>query len=257
MRGFAAVLAVSIVLLGAGWAQASLPMVTVHPGEYVTLSAGSSHQYVMNGETGGEFKMTVYGSDKTTKIGEFYTFCADPTTFMNYGTLYSVEGVSASNALGYELSDYGKWIYYQYAKNDNGTVVPSYIPGHLSPGFTDEVAGAIQEGIWKELAKTVNGTVSGDWPTGWDHVAYDTVSFAEGWANNYANGDNADFRRDKGAISIGQLTLNSGNVQNQMVFTMVSGGGPTVAPEPSTIIVWSLLGVAGWLGMMVRRRWAA
>jgi len=253
MRRVVAVLAFSIVLLGAGWAQASLTTVKVQPGEYVELAAGS-HQYAMYGETGGEFEMTVYGGDKTTKIGSFYTFCADPTTFMNYNTLYYVKDVSDSDALGYEISDYGKWIYYEYAKNDNGAVVSSYIPGHLSPGFTNEVAGAIQEGIWQELTKTVNGVVSVDWPTGWDHAAYNTVSFAENWANNYASGDNADFQRDKGAIMIGELTLNLADVQNQMVFTMVSPAGEGAVPEPSTMIVWSLLGVASWLGTMVWRR---
>ena len=105
----------------------------------------------MNGETGGEFKMTVYDSSKKP-IGSLNTLLSpDPTTYMNYDTLYSVKAVTDSNALGFCLTDYGKWIYYEYAKNDNGAVVASYIPGHTTTAsdplvangaiFTDNVAG--------------------------------------------------------------------------------------------------------------------
>ena len=265
MRRFAAVLAVSIVLFAASWARAAISTVTVAPGDYVVLSAGD-HQYAMNGETGGEFKMTVY-NDAKQKIGSFYTFCSDPTTFMSYGTLYHVNAVTDSNALGYHISDYGKWIYYEYAKNDNGDVIASYVPGHTTTVsspivaggavFTDEVAGAIQECIWQELTKTVNGVAVVDWPSGWTHDAYNAVSAAENWATDFATGNNADFQSDKGEIGIAQLTLNLGNVQNQLVFTMIAGSNSSATPEPSTFIIWSLLGglavAVGWW----RRRHAA
>jgi hypothetical protein len=257
MRRFPAVLAVLAILMAATSTQASLSTVSVQSGYYVELSAGS-HQRVMNGETGGEFKMTVYNAAQQ-QIGSFYTFCADPTTYMNYGTRYYVKAVADSNALGYHLSDYGKWIYYEYAKNDNGAVVASYVPGHtttvsnpLVAGgavFTDQVAGAIQEGIWQELTKTVNGALVHDWPSGWNHDDYNAVAAAENWEANFASGNNADFQSQKGGIEIAQLTLNLGNVQNQMVFTMVSGADD-VAPEPSTFVIWSLLGgvaiTVGW-----------
>lgn len=64
MRRFAGVLAVSIVLLGAGWAQASLTNIRVCAGDYVEMSFGSQY-YVENSETGGEFGMTVFDKDRT------------------------------------------------------------------------------------------------------------------------------------------------------------------------------------------------
>jgi len=250
MRQFAAVLAVSIVLLGVGLTHASITTIRVQAGDSVKMSPGS-HQYAMHGETGGEFGMTVWDSAGTLK-GTFYTFCADPTTFINYNTRYVVHAVADSNALGYQLSNYGKWIYYQFAKNDSGPVTASYIPGHTTTTsdpnvaegaiFTDLVAGAIQEGLWQELTK--NNVV--DWPAGWTHAAYDKVSADQNWLSNYQNGANDDFLLDMGAVNIGQLQLNQVGVQNQMVLTFV-GGAPnevTPVPEPATVIVWSVLGLA-------------
>ena len=111
MRRFAAVLAVSIAVFGTSWAQASLTTVRVQAGDYVEMSAGS-RQYVMNGETGGEFGMTVYDGAMNL-LGTFYTFCADPTTFMYYNQLYKVDAVvmqtnwatnSATTASGFTTS---------------------------------------------------------------------------------------------------------------------------------------------------------
>ena len=74
-----------------------------------------------------------------------------------------------------------------------------------------------------------------------DHDAYNQVSAAENWVSNFNSGNNADFQDEKGDIKIAQLTLGLGNVQNQMVFTIVSGSSG-VTPEPSTFVIWSLLG---------------
>lgn len=196
---------------------------------------------------------------------------------MDIGVLYKVNKVTDSNYLGYNLSPYGKWIYYEYAKNDNGTALPSYIPGHTTTTsnpngvaiaggdtFSAQVAGAIQEGIWSQL--TDNGVV--DWPaTGWGSPtdptnAYNTVSAAESWSSHFQSNDDPTFATYENAIGIAQLQLTADGVtqdeQNQMVMTCVmnQGGGPPI-PEPATIVVWSLLGAAGWLGMRVWRRRAA
>jgi hypothetical protein len=260
MRRLPAVVAISIVLWGGVRAQASLTTVTVEPGDYVQMSLGS-HYYVISGETGGEFAMTVLDSSGKLK-GTFYTFCADPTTSMELGVLYRVNTVANSNALGYTLSDYGKWIYYEYAKNDSLPTTASFIPGHQSPDFTTLVAGAIQEGIWQELTKKDEyGNVVVDWPVvGWNHDAYNTVAGQQGWVSHYTNNDDTTFAGHKSAIGIAQLQVTGVNapnqdVQNQMVLTVVTGVGPGVAtPEPAAIIVWSLLGAVGWLGVRVWRR---
>ena len=243
------VLTVSIVLLGAGRANASMTTIQVQQGDYVTMSLGSQY-YVMNGETGGEFGMTVYtDSSMQNCLGTFYTFCADPSTMMDLGVLYKVNAVADANYLGYQLSDYGKWIYYEYAQNDNGTLTTSYIPGHISPDFTSTVAGAIQEGIWSQL--TLNGNGVG-LPSGWDDSAYNAVAGTDGvnWLADYNN----SLSPDLSSVGIAQLQLAGVNVQNQMVLTVLGTQGNTAVPEPATIIVWSLLGAASWLGMGVWRQ---
>ena len=62
---------------------------------------------------------------------------------MNYNQHYKVNAVADANELGYQLSDYGKWIYYEYAKNDSGPVTTSYIPGHIRPTSPAVAGGAI------------------------------------------------------------------------------------------------------------------
>jgi hypothetical protein len=252
MRHLTTGLAVAIVAFTTGAAQASLTTIKVNPGDYVKMSFGSQY-YVMNGETGGEFGMTVYDGNMNLK-GTFYTFCADPTVLMNIGVLYRVNELANSNELGYTISDYGKWIYYEYAKNDSLPLVSSYIPGHQSSDFTSLVAGAIQEGIWGQLTK--NGSV--DWPTGWGSIddpsnAYNQVSTAGNWFSHFTNNDDSSFATYKNAIKVAQLKLGNDNVQNQMVLTFINGSGPPV-PEPATMVVWLLLGAASWLGMKICRR---
>ena len=45
---------------------------------------------------------------------------------------------------------------------------------------------------------------------------------------------------------------------NDVLYETISVSNPNIAiPEPATMIVWSLLGIAGWLGLMVARRRAA
>ena len=263
MKRFTAVLAVSIVLLAAGLAQAAITQIRVLEGDYVKMSLGT--YYTQNGETGGEFGMEVWDSVMTLK-GTFFTFCADPTTLMSTGITYEVAAVSESNHLGYTLSDYGKWIYYQYALNDyddgNG-VLDSFIPGHISsPDFTTAIAGAIQEGIWLNLTIsgdnnfTTDTPADGQYPSGWNRNAYSAV--CGDWVAAYQSGTTSGFETYKDKIGIAQLTLGdgTGNFQNQMVFTVAGNGNTTpIVPEPATMLVWALLGISAVLiGWMRRRR---
>jgi hypothetical protein len=239
-----AALAVSVVLLGASRTYAS---VTVSRGDYVSMSLDNCNYYVMQDETGGEFAMSVYGLNGIIQ-GTVYTFCADPNTLMYLNQTYCVNKVTGANWLGYKLSDYGKWIYYAFSQD-----VSSPVPGHTALARLDSIyAGAIQEGIWSQL--TLDGqTVA--LPTGWDYSAYNTVAGNNGqdWYAAYllwmANPDNAGLLD---SVEIAQLQYCGQDVQNQMVLSVdVAPNSTEAAPEPSTIIIWSVL---GWLGISVGRR---
>ena len=201
---------------------------------------------------------------------------------MNTGTLYQVNAISNANDLGRQLSDYGKWIYYEYALNEQGPITASSIPGHVS-GITTPVMGAIQEGIWLNLNTTngniftasASGTTSastnliaasaaagGLYASGWDANAY--LAYATAWEAAYladttpsSSTYNSDhFETAKQNVEIAQLVLSSsdGSIpeQNQMVWTITVGS--TLTPEPATAIVWALLGAASCLGVRVWRR---
>ena len=97
-----------------------------------------------------------------------------------------------------------------------------------------------------------------EWPAGWDHAAYNTVSAAENWVSNYNNDESnpsSDFQASKDLIGIAQLQLDGVNVQNQLVLAAVVGGpAAQTIPEPASILVWSLIACGGWLGMRIWRR---
>ncbi len=247
-----AALAVSIVPLGAGWAQAAI---YVLPGDTVSISLGT--YYTQNGETGGEFAMMVSGNSAPLANGMFYTFCADPTEFINTGTNYTVAKVANANDLGYSLSNFGKWIYYEFSQGGYGSGA-GLIPGHLT--LTADLAGAIQEGIWSQLT---NGSQTALQISGWTTPDNYKNTIWPAWQNEYdawvtSVGGSANADADLKDVGIAQLQLvqqgsANQNVQNQMVLSL--NVTPTsLVPEPAAIVIWSLLGAGSWLGIKVWRR---
>ncbi len=173
---------------------------------------------------------------------------------MNYSAVYKVGAVTDTNWLGYQLSDFGKWIYYEYAEGSS-----QYILGHGSP-LTSDVAGAIQEGIWQQLTKTTSsGTTTAYAASGW--IASSAITnLISAWSADYdsektagSSSDWQNFLDCEDAIGIAHLQLNGADVQNQMVLTLMATPYTQTVPEPATMIVWSLLGTASWLGMRVWR----
>jgi hypothetical protein len=252
MRRFAGVLAVVLVLSGTGLAHAA-----VHVGDWLVLSTGNGS--VRYG-SGGEFQVNVYQSDTwqtatggydngthgSKLLGSFYTFCASQSLYFLPGYAYQVTSLDEVPSFETTL---GGWLFSQYWTNPSATLpsdLNGYVPGHqaLSNNTTiggmasTSVAGAIQDEIWKSL--------------GFDYEFESLHTTAEttfGWDPN-------------GTYSVGLIDKIMLNCPQNNYGTGYPGGQPQlyipptgiVIPEPASMVVWSLLGVGGWLGMRVYRR---
>ncbi len=283
--------AVTILLYGVSGAHAAITNVRVSAGDTVTMGWGTEW-YGFNisgvGEvSGGDFTMTVTPTNNQpnplSTYGTFFTFCADPTQDMNIGVPYYVKtvtsGANTQNELGFQLDDFGKWLYYQWASNT------SIVPGEGNSSFTSTEAGAIQELIWSHMLNT-NPATSGQYPTAWSLISANVTtppafneadttlpgnpppSWLTAWSADYSAAtaylgpNTANYPWETAGIGIAELALNSsdpGDQQNQLIFTVAVSGGtfvPAGVPEPATFIIWSLLGglciAMGW-----RRRRAA
>jgi hypothetical protein len=263
MRRFAAVLAVTIVLLGSGLAYAS---VQVQVGDWLVLSTGNGA--VPYGD-GGEFEINVYkpdtfshdtggydnggyygnyhGAYSSQLLGSFYTFCASQSLYFVPGYAYQVTSLTEASSLETSL---GGWLFAKYWLNHNPNLPGSlegYVPGHDAllqnasiGGMTNtSIAGAIQDEIWKSLGF--------NYQFGNLHATAETTF---GWAlpEGYSAGT-----IDKLMLYAPQNNYGCGYPGGQPQLYIPSSG-TNIIPEPATMVVWLLLAAASWLGMKVCRR---
>ena len=259
MRRFAAVLAVSIVLVGAALAHAAV----VVSDDWVVLS--TSNGAVQYGD-GGEFQVNVYGpgsfSDATgspigspTVIGSFYTFCGDTAHVFVPGKAYKVTSVAPITS---GMTPLGQSLYYQYWNNDNPDVpgtLAGYVPGHNALASHSsiggipslQVAGALQAEIWTSLGQTPPAAYP--WAT-----LMSAAESAFDWAGHPVTLP-VDYEIDGMALSGPNNNYGYGDPgQTQLYAPPTISGSSSQVPEPATMIVWALLGVSCWLGTSLRRR---
>ena len=272
MRRFAAVLAVSIVLLGTSWIQAA---VQVAPGDWVVLSTGNGA--VSYGD-GGEFEVNVYapgtfntggvpsghpdggydnggyyghytGNYSSQLLGSFYTFCCSTELYFVPGDAYLVGGLNPAPF----KTPLGGWLFGQYWANNP---IPSgglngYVPGHdalagnssIGGMQSTSVAGAIQDEIWNSLGFGYHFGLAQQAESifGWDPSAnasypaasIDALTLIDPTGDNY--GYNPPYP----------------GVQPQLYVPSIGNGG---TPEPATLILWAMFGATSWLGMRLWRR---
>jgi hypothetical protein len=175
---------------------------------------------------GGEFGV-VNALAPTTEL--FRTFCVEETEFLNFGPLFNVVGITNDAVKGSEtvsdpISSETKYLFWQFA---NGSL-SNYDYMSSTPEHNLD-ADALQNAIWSLEGETASINIQ----TGlWRTEAINAVAAGPGiWDAN---------------VKVLNLTWSSDGSLAQDVLVTV--------PEPATIIIWSLLGAGGWLGMSVSRR---
>jgi hypothetical protein len=250
---FVLVVGLAVALGGEQAARAS-----VMTGDWVVLSTGNGA--VQYGD-GGEFRVDVYDQDAFDSNGthvsghnsfySFYTFCCGVSDVFVPGNAYQITAVaSAPSNLNNTV---GGWLFRRYWSNPSEVVPESltgYVPGHnalaanqtIAGNSNTSVAGAIQATIWQSLGQTppagynfVGLAQWADTTFGWSSLWQPVSGIAQiqlwGPNNNYGYGE-----------------------PGQPQLYMPGVGQAAAAPEPASLLVWSLLAGAAWLGMRRGRR---
>lgn len=217
---------------------------SVEQNDLVTLTRPSS----LHGTSGGEFLATVTDNDSNPNDGNeaFNTFCVEINEHISLGGTYRVASVGQTTvATGSTLGSFAAWLYTNYLDNNLGIVVD-----------TDKEANTIQIGIWKSMGylgtvgNSFNGINSTPIGTNWTSSLLTTFenayaaaiagfSWAGGATDNYGN-----IGSYTGQIQIMNLVTNPGNVNSQdQLFRnpTLPPPGTAPAPEPISLITWSLL----------------
>ena len=229
------------------------------------------------------------GSSPSGYIGTFWTFCGSITEKFVPGAAYKVSSfetmtANAGSNIGQPNTNYmsaaGQALFAAYASGGQSFRSGSYtvkVPGHdaLSSavitgpndinGLTaQQIAQATQDYIWQSLGFS-DATIKGE-DGAYPNDLSDAISkLGWGYFSTVTN-DQSPALRSMFMQEPGNPTYNYGYTQiaqPQLFYTASSGAGNST-PEPATLVVWSLLGAASWLGMKVwgggrrigRRSWS-
>lgn len=188
----------------------------------------------------------------------FWSFCVEIGEFFSPGNTYPVFAIAdATYKTGRDLSGYNAWIYTMFRDAD-GWHLPSAI---LSGGITGAEYNLLQNAAWAGMVGD-SGVVGGggseddraelvisDWtPYEALGIGYDDF-LASTWGGGVPEEQALAYLGRVKVLNMGPLGLAQDHLG------LVSGQTlPPPLPEPSTLIIWSLLGAASWLGMRIYRR---
>ena len=194
------------------------------------LQAGDDIRFInLNGSPGGEFGVAKLSAPSTQL---FVTFCVERNEYLDFSVKgFNVDSISTAAEKGGvgggspdPLSDYTAWLYYQFATG--GLAVDGY-----DSSATE--ANLLQNAIWKfeDEPSNISGVplvVSGDPDAKYYNLALTTSTAAE-------RALAADSVR---VVNISWLTSRSGRMAGDLGQSVLM-----VIPEPTTIVVWSALGL--------------
>lgn len=241
------------VLLCAAASQVAFGSISAHyadpvPGIDKVMFTTSDEGMAAN--RGGPFIGTLYGSDGVTVKDVWKTFCVEADGAMETfspGTRYNVLGTDlhVATATGNYVTDAAKWLYYQSLHNPSA--LAGYVPGTLA---SDTL---LQEAIWHGVVKISGGGSL----LGSDYNLY-TGSLAETWFGAAAQATTGL----ASGWTVSDLVIGHQWADADMVWVINPGASASSqsqsmlyeTPEPATLVVWSVLGVGGWLGIRMRRR---
>ena len=203
---------------------------------------------------------------------------------MYLNTPYYVSSVSSANTASptQTLTPFAQWVYYEFRLGDiNSGITSQYVPGHATGLDTgtltvplaytvnsikytadaNDFAGAIQEAIWSGLNPAYNLFANPNNPVDTRFSDATIAAIIDTWYTDFSNDkgtqDYVNFQETSTNILIAQLTDPNSNApaQNQMVLGIETdpAGSTSLVPEPTTLVVWSLLSLGG-VGTMVARR---
>lgn len=280
MRGrlpFLAILGIAV----AAFADQTLGAVATGPVNRFTLDDSQSLF-----DTGGAVPHRITGAKDTTSAAiesAIYSFCVQryvPIRSSQRAYVESYDTVTKGGYLNYYLTGYAAWLYTKTLEAigagpyDSGGEITYGVGGDPLSAFGDYEFRAIQIGIWAGMIRRVSASDIVAGPPGTAGVAVHTLvgggqsQYRVNWGSGLAgSGDavadvlealslsywnfldevNPADRNSVGTVRIARLK-DRYDVQDQLLILEEE----PVVPEPATLAIWSLLGVAGFSA--VRRR---
>jgi hypothetical protein len=185
------------------------------------------------GTFGGRFGITDSGSPAGKEFAPFETFCVELGEFVSNGGTYSVAGISNTTVAGNKtLSNKTAWLYTQF----RNLTLSNFAYSLTNNATTTNDANALQYGIWTSIGYT-NANIDSALGAG-TAASYQTLYNAKTWANDYTNDNSWDHTSTfLGDVVVLNLKSGTTNAQDQLA----------LVPEASTIVVWSVLGLIGFV----------
>jgi hypothetical protein len=192
---------------------------------------------------------TADASAKNHATERFQTFCVEATEDFTSGHTYRVAGIGATTSTHYALTDYAAWLYTNFR---NKTLPLLFWQDKRDT--TEAKYNLLQNAIWAgmvmdagndtEIGKSgVSECAITDWK-GYEKLGIGLTDFNKAVVGNkWKAGDLGDV-----------VVLNMVAKDRDGNWTSPAQDQLGLVPEPATLAIWSILGVCGIGGHLVRRR---
>ena len=219
------------------------------------------------------------GSGTTPAFGPFLTFCVEKSNyFWAGGQRFNIDDIgTVTNSGGKKLTGYTAWVYSKFL-GLNVSVADGFPATAPATGMSWGTAmNLYQNAIWAGMVKVdTNGNIDGvvgDANSEQQLVGFTTSPsaypdyyalgigynnfLASDWGGSTDPSDKLNYLGGYQVLIINPTSESGSNLpfgQDQVFFIGEGMNIESAVPEPATLIVWSLLGAASWLGMGVWRR---
>jgi hypothetical protein len=218
----------------------------------------------------GPFLMTDTDIVHPVTDSPFLTFCAEQAGTFTPGNQYRVRDVSTASDQGnYKLSGYTAWLYTMF-RGEDGWALPALFNTQA------DKYDALQYAIWAGMVQNVSssiyvGSASADQQFGaacsylgnksWTSAVLDSLygiglsSFEHsGWAGIDYQHASGMYDEVGGVRVLNLTTLGGCCAQDQLAIVGCTVHPTSPVPEPTTILVWTLLGLSVCLGTLWRKK---
>jgi hypothetical protein len=239
-------IAVLAIVLSANCTTRASIQIDIQPGDYIHMTDGV-------GRHGGAFNAQEVDSNGSPVGSGFETFCVEFSEFVTLPRTYYVKSLGGSaTASGNVLTAKAGWIYSYYL---DGLLPYQNIPLN-QPNLREKFNNSVQLAIWMEVANAnpVNIANNIQWTAAQLASIYIQGGYMQSWVDAFLgisySGDHGVQMMNIRASSTSSGT--QGHIQDQLVRNTVPPTG--AIPEPTALIVWSLLmGSVGLCASRTRR----
>jgi hypothetical protein len=237
------VAALAMVLCASGVAQASIQ---IQAGDWIHMTDGI-------GRHGGVFHAQETNSNTSAFYGDsFQTFCVEFSEFVTLPRTYYVKSLgAAATASGNVLTDKAGWIYSYFL---DGMLPYQHLVNSTN---REKFNNSVQLAIWMEVANANPSTVT-DWTAAALAAIYIQGGYVQSWVDAFLG---ISYSGDHGVQMMNiraSASPTAGHIQDQLVRnTPVNPPPPPppppgTIPEPTALVVWSLL--IGSVGLCASRK---